>query len=233
MRTRIAISVIFAALGLAFAARAIAEPPVQDSPGDGAAFTSGAPITFAATSGSVAPGSRIDFYVSRDSGVDGDGLLDNFFDVMQGQSLGTTPPSFQGVPDQDEGWPRKPGTYFWQALEVGCTVEPCESPVRSLTVNPLPAAAVRNPAQIETYLDRKPRRRIRKRRAKFKFSSNVEGVSFRCLFASGWQDCASPVVFRRLEPGRYRFKARAILNDDLKDPTPAKWVYRVLRPKNK
>jgi hypothetical protein len=230
MRTPLAISVAVGTLALAFAAQAIAEPPVQTSPGPDAVFISGDPITFTATSASTPPGTRIDFYVSRDPGQGPDGVLANWFDHIPGQSLGGDPPSYRGTPDQDEGWPKKPGTYYWQAAEVGCTPpqEPCESAPRSLTVNPLPASAVTSPQQIETYLDRHPRHRTRKRRVKFKFSSNIEGATFSCLFAAGWANCDSPHVFRRLKPGRYKFKVRAVVND-LKDPTPAKWVFRVLR----
>jgi hypothetical protein len=156
-------------------------------------------------------------------------VLVNRFDLVRGFPIGSG--AYQGTPDADEGWPKKPGTYFWQAAEPGCPSEPadpCESPPRALNILPLPASAVNNPSQIETFLDRHPRHRTAKRKVKFKFSSNVEGATFRCLFASGWADCESPQIFRRLEPGRYKFKVRAIVNN-LKDPTPVKWVYRILR----
>ena len=234
MRARLAISVAAATLALAFAAQAIADPPTQDSPGPDAVFTSGETITFAATAVNSPLPARIDFYVATaaNSGTDGDGVFTNPIDYIRGNPTGN-PFQFAGSPGPFTNWPNKPGDYFWQAVEVGCPVPPpgCASNPRPLRVNPLPASAVTSGSEIETFLDRHPKHRTHKRKVKFKFSSNVKGANFRCLFASGWEKCDSPQVFRRLEPGRYKFKARAIVND-LQDPTPVKWVYRVLRRKN-
>ena len=228
MRARLAISVAAGTLALAFAAQALADPPAQDSPGPDAVFTAGETVTFTATAVNSPAPTRIDFYVTTDPGArDGDGVFNNPIDYIRGTPTGN-PGQFAGSPGPFTNWPNKPGDYFWQAVEVGCPIPTCANDPRPLRVNPLPASAVTSGAQIDTFLDRHPKHRTRKRKVKFKFSSNVKGATFRCLFASGWENCDSPQVVRRLEPGRYKFKARAIVND-LKDPTPVKWVYRVVR----
>ena len=229
MRTRLAIAIAAGTLALAFAAQAIAAAPTLEAPGPDASYTSGDPIVFRAMTTNIAtPPTEMAFYVSRDDVLDG-GVLANRFDAVRGfpDSPGST--TFQGAPDADDGWPKKPGTYFWQAAEPGCAVPPCESEVRRFNIQPLAASSVSNPAEIETFLDRHPKHRTHKRKIKFKFSSNVQGARFRCLFATGWENCDSPHVFRRLQPGRYKFKVRAVVNKDLRDPTPVKWVFRVLR----
>jgi hypothetical protein len=125
----------------------------------------------------------------------------------------------------------QPGRHYWQAVYLDCFQDTdCvnQSSTGTFTVNPLPAAAVKSSAQVDTFLDHHPRHRTRKRKVRFDFSSNVAGASFKCLFAQGWADCTSPHVFRRLKPGRYRFQARAVVND-LEDQSPVSWTFRVLR----
>jgi hypothetical protein len=104
----------------------------------------------------------------------------------------------------------------------------CYGAVRHFTINPLPASAVTDPSQVETFLNKKPRHRTHHRKIKFAFSSNVDGAKFQCLFAQGWEKCRSPHVFRHLRPGRFKFEVRAVVNG-IKDPDPAIWFFRVLR----
>jgi hypothetical protein len=228
MRARLVTSFAVGTLALAFAAQALADAPAQDLPGPDAAFTAGDPITFTATAVNNPVPTRVDFYVSTEMGTGSDGVFTSLIDYIRGNPSGN-PGQFVGSPGPYTNWPSKPGDYYWQAVEVNCPIAPCASGPRPLHITPLPASAVTSGAQIETYLDRHPKHRTHKRKVKFKFSSNVAGVRFRCLFASGWEKCKSPQVFRRLQPGRYKFKVRAVLNKDLRDKTPAKWVYRILR----
>lgn len=236
MKPRIAAPILVGILALAFAAQAIADPPVINSPPSpsvGQSLTAGDPIVFSATPASGTP-DELEFYISHDDVEDANGVLANRFDIVLGHA--TSSGAYEGSPDQSDGWPRNGGTYFWQAVHRGCppTMTPeCATDPRQLTiVEPPPAGgglltqAVPQ-LQVETYLKKKPRRRTRKRKVKFRFSSNLAGARFRCLFAEGWTDCRSPHVFRRLVPGRYQFRAQAIVNG-VEDPTPAKWVFRVL-----
>jgi hypothetical protein len=80
----------------------------------------------------------------------------------------------------------------------------------------------------QTLLTHHPRRRSHKRKVAFAFDSNVDGARFKCLDAGGWRKCRSPHVFRHLKPGRYKFKVKAIVNG-IADPTPAKFIFRILR----
>jgi hypothetical protein len=96
---------------------------------------------------------------------------------------------------------------------------------------PPPAAAGPTPASVpiepNTFLNRHPPHRTHKRKVTFRFSSNMAGAKFRCLYAQGWQPCRSPHTFRHLKPGRYRFQAQAVVNG-VPDPSPASWTFRVL-----
>jgi hypothetical protein len=80
----------------------------------------------------------------------------------------------------------------------------------------------------KTFLKHHPRRRTHKRKVAFAFDSNVNQARFKCFDARGWVKCRSPYVFRRLEPGRYVFKVKAIAQG-VADPTPASFIFRILR----
>jgi Ca2+-binding RTX toxin-like protein len=82
-----------------------------------------------------------------------------------------------------------------------------------------------------TRITAKPKIRIRKRRATFKFASN-EATKFECkLDGKPYKACSSPRVLRRLKLGRHTFRVRAVDVDGDRDPTPAKHTFRVLRPR--
>ena len=56
-----------------------------------------------------------------------------------------------------------------------------------------------------------PRKRTRKRRARFRFRSNEAGSSFSCkLDRRAFRPCSSPRTYRKLRPGRHTFRVRAI-----------------------
>ena len=95
--------------------------------------------------------------------------------------------------------------------------------IRSFNVAPPDASQPPN-----TVFTHHPARRTHKRRVRFGFSSTTPGASFQCFYTGGWSTCRSPQRFRRLKPGRYRFKVRAVANGK-RDPTPAAWLFRVVR----
>jgi len=73
-----------------------------------------------------------------------------------------------------------------------------------------------------------PRKRSRKRRARFTFTSNQPGSHFECkLDRRRFRPCKSPFV-RRLTPGRHTFRLRAINGAGVPDPTPAVFRWRIL-----
>jgi len=235
MRVLLAIVIAVGTLVLSVVAQALADPPTQLSPTqlspqEGATFTAGVgQITFRAFTTTAPAPAELDFYVSRDPDLDANGVLANWFDDIRGLPIGGDPPVYEGAPDQDAGWPNKPGTYYWQAVNAGCHPNDCESPVRSLTVIPAPESLVsQGKVELDTFLTDHPRHRTHKRKVTFAFSSDVNGASFQCFYAQGWAKCRSPHTFRHLKPGRYRFQVRAIVNG-VKDPTPASWTFRILR----
>jgi hypothetical protein len=233
MKARFVIAIAASGLALAIAAQALAvptNPPIQNSPPADESFVSGSQVGFQATTAAPAA-AELDFFVSSSSETNARGVLSRNVDIVNGQLVSGTPATGTVHAANWDG--EQPGKYFWQAVYIDCAQDPApdclnESATRSFTVTPLPAAAVKSAAQIETFLDHHPRRRIRKRKVRFDFSSNVAGATFSCLFAQGWADCKSPHVFRNLKPGRFKFEVRAAVND-LADPTPASWTFRVLR----
>jgi hypothetical protein len=229
MKPRLAIVIAVASISLALAAQAFAiGEPAQVSPEDGATITSGDPIVFRASPTDVVAPTHIDFYVASDNQVDpGNGVLaPPWVDHLR-----SDPPLFQASPRSDAIWPTRPGTYYWQAVYSNCAENPggdCFSGIRSLTVVQRPASTVGPGSEPNTFLNRHPRHRTHKHRARFAFSSDVGGAHFQCLFAQGWSKCRSPHIFRHLKPGRYKFAARAVVNG-VQDPTAASWVFKVIR----
>ena len=81
-----------------------------------------------------------------------------------------------------------------------------------------------------TTITRHPKRRVRKRSARFGFEAGEHGASFECrLDHHDYAACRSPRFRRRYLRGRHRFEVRAIDTAGNVDPTPAKARFRVLR----
>lgn len=73
-----------------------------------------------------------------------------------------------------------------------------------------------------------PKKRTKKRRARFTFSSTLPGSSFECkLDKRRFRPCKSPFV-RTLKPGRHAFRLRAVSPDGVPDPSPAVFRWRIL-----
>jgi hypothetical protein len=88
----------------------------------------------------------------------------------------------------------------------------------------------------ETTITKHPPDAGHKPKAKFKFISDEPSSTFECkLKGKGLSDqvkrfnaCASPRKYKRLDPGTYRFKVRAIDSAKNADPTPAKDKFKVV-----
>ena len=247
MRARVAILFALGTLGLGVGTGALADspslnPPTQISPADGTTFTAPADgIVFQASVPLVAAPSHLDFFISRGTAPDPTtGVLSPHIDDIQSgppSDPSSDPVTYAATPTADVNWPSRPGTYYWQASYHDCSQtapDPtdCENqslgPPLSFIINPRPASSVTVANPPDTFLTDHPRRRIHKRRARFAFSSDVAGAHFQCLYAQGWAACKSPHTFRHLKPGRFRFQARAVVSG-VEDPTPASWVFKVLR----
>ena len=247
MRARLAIVIAIGTLGLVVATEALADspstfPPAQISPADGSPFTSPANGIVFQASVPVAmpiPPSQMDFYISQDPPVldSSTGVMSNSINVLHGGPTGDVTgdgsPIYAASPNPNEGWPSRPGTYYWQAVYVDCIqstdcFNQSPDPPLSFIINPRPASTVGLGSEPKTFLEKHPRHRTHKRKVKFAFSSDVAGAHFQCLYAQGWAACKSPHTFRHLKPGRFRFQARAVVNG-VEDPTPASWTFKVLR----
>jgi hypothetical protein len=202
-------------------------PPAQVSPKDGATIPFAGRRTFSMhdVPSYSHDGTRLLIEFSRSTERAPDGTFVHPKLIARPDSVGG------GVYEYDFVRPftEHPGVYHWIVERFDCAAEPdpdcyvTSDEVRSFTVDGPPPGAVPN-----TLLKRHPGHRTRKRRIRFSFRSNLPGASFQCFYTGGWTSCRSPETFRHLKRGRYRFKVRAVL-DGKKDPTPAKWLFRVVR----
>ena len=82
----------------------------------------------------------------------------------------------------------------------------------------------------ETTIDSRPRK-VKKPKAKFRFSSSEPGLSFECrLDRRRFRPCTSPKGLKRLKEGRHEFFVRAIDSAGNVDPTPARRRFKVELP---
>ena len=74
-----------------------------------------------------------------------------------------------------------------------------------------------------------PKKRTKRKRATFFFTSNEAEPTFRCRLDGGaWRSCSSPASFR-VGTGRHRFQVRARDAVGNLDPTPAAYTWKVRR----
>lgn len=79
-----------------------------------------------------------------------------------------------------------------------------------------------------TSLLRHPAKRTPSRTARFGFSANQAGATFRCrLDGRSFAACRSPRTYRNLAPGKHVFRVFAAVGD-LEDPSPSVFRWRVL-----
>ncbi len=81
----------------------------------------------------------------------------------------------------------------------------------------------------ETSIDKGPKKKTFKKKAKFLFSSTEAGSSFECKLDKGeFEPCASPLKFKA-KRGKHRLEVRAIDAAGNADPTPDKHKWKVRR----
>lgn len=74
-----------------------------------------------------------------------------------------------------------------------------------------------------------PKKKTKKRSARFTWTSEVPGASFQCKLDKGkYKACKSPKKVKRLAPGKHKFRVRAKLAGKVL-PGTAKWKWKVLR----
>jgi hypothetical protein len=114
-----------------------------------------------------------------------------------------------------------------QPLDVGSASSPgaFEWAVKPKLAAPVSAADERAP---NGRIGKHPRKRTKRRRAKFTFFSTLPGSRFECkLDRRRFRPCRSPFE-RKLRPGPHAFRVRAISSAGVADPTPAVFRWRIL-----
>jgi hypothetical protein len=73
----------------------------------------------------------------------------------------------------------------------------------------------------ETTIDSGPKKKTKKKRARFRFSSSAAGSTFECsLDREGFEDCTSPLSLN-VKRGKHRLEVRATDSAGLRDSSPA------------
>jgi hypothetical protein len=79
----------------------------------------------------------------------------------------------------------------------------------------------------ETTIDKAPRKRTRKRKARFEFSSDEPGSTYECkLDRRAFAKCASPFK-KKVKRRKHNFQVRAVDRAGNPDPTPAVHAWKV------
>jgi NHL repeat len=105
-----------------------------------------------------------------------------------------------------------------------------ESPPCTSSQGPPGGGAASDTTPPNTKLGKHPKKRTRKRRAKFTFISTEPSSSFKCkLDKKPFRPCRSPFV-KKVKPGKHRFKVEAIDTAGNVDPSPAAFKWKVLAP---
>jgi len=86
------------------------------------------------------------------------------------------------------------------------------------------------PLLADTAITAAPPALVTNRRARLAFTASHSDARFECRINEGvFTACRSPVVYRKLEPGPYRFEVRAVSLSGLADVIPAQASWRVER----
>jgi hypothetical protein len=166
-------------------------------------------------------------------------------------SSGALPPGLAlGTDGTLAGTPTQPGTFNFSvvatdadeafgerpySLEVAAPpAPPGAGPDPGPGTGPGPAPGTGTPADTDppqTRITKKPKKKLRARRVSFSFSSTERGSKFQCrIDRKRFGTCRSPKKYS-LKPGKHTFQVRATDVAGNVDRSPAKYAFRVLRPK--
>ncbi len=94
--------------------------------------------------------------------------------------------------------------------------------------SPPPPGGGKDTTPPETTIDKGPKKKIRKRKAKFRFSSDDPEATFECkLDKAEFEPCMSPQKYKHLKRKKHRFEVRAIDQAGNVDATPDKLKWKV------
>jgi DNA-binding beta-propeller fold protein YncE len=99
---------------------------------------------------------------------------------------------------------------------------------------PPPPAVTGDNFPPDTKILKGPRKRTKKRKAKFQFGGSEPGLTFECsLDEKAFKPCRSPEKFRRLKRTKHEFAVRAVDAAGNRDPTPADRRWTIKKKKRK
>ncbi len=82
-------------------------------------------------------------------------------------------------------------------------------------------------------IDKGPRKQSKKKKAKFKFSSNEAGATFECsVDGKAFKACASPFKVKKLKPRKHTFAVHAV-DANGNESADAVYKWKVKKPKKK
>ena len=97
-------------------------------------------------------------------------------------------------------------------------------------INPVSPVAPKDETPPQSEFGKKPKNKLKAKRATYTFSSDEDGSTFECrLDRKPFKACSSPVKLKRLKKGKHSFEVRAIDAAGNVDPSPAKDRFKVVR----
>jgi Bacterial Ig-like domain len=118
-------------------------------------------------------------------------------------------------------------TFQVRATDPVANVDPTPAS-RTFTVDTTSLPSPTDTDSPETTIDKGPKKKSHKRKAKFRFSSDEPGSSFECkLDRKPFKACDSPFK-KKVKPRKHKFRVRAIDQAGNVDATPAKKKFKVL-----
>jgi sugar lactone lactonase YvrE len=116
------------------------------------------------------------------------------------------------------------------------SVAPSSDAVNSFAVEPtppvIPPPDPTDTTPPETTIEKGPKKKSTKRKAKFSFSSSEPGSTFECaLDKKSFAPCSSPTKVKKLKPKKHKFQVRAIDAAGNPDLTAAVKKFKVLQKK--
>src|SRR5688500_877344 len=111
---------------------------------------------------------------------------------------------------------------------------PTPTPRNNATAPTETACGTTNPGGgPDTKIDKGPKKKTKKKKATFEFSSTTPGVTFECELdgAKAFTPCSSPSKVK-VKRGKHTFKVRAVLNG-VPDGSPAEQSWKVKKKKRR
>jgi hypothetical protein len=167
----------------------------------------------------VLPGWVLGLDTGSNTSMGRNGSLGDVFHIYGNTTVGTT--AATGMP------------FAGSLLNVQATIESdCDADGLGDDTQDQDVASCQASGGPDTAIDKKPKRKTKKRRAKFKFSSPTPGATFECsLDGRPFAACSSPLKLR-VKRGKHTFDVRALAAGEA-DGSPAEARWKVKRKRKR